>query len=125
VTAEPEFTLAQANSLLPALTELLQSLIAEVRVAGDQQVADHLGELSGHNGGGRLAAELMAAGGRAERHASFLVERGILLRDLESGLLDFPAMRQGQPVFLCWRLGEPEVSWWHPRDRGFSSRQPL
>jgi hypothetical protein len=125
VPAEPEFTVAQANSLLPGLTRLLRSLISELRVAGDPKSSEHLGQLAGHNGGGPLAAELLAAGGRAERHARFLLERGMLLRDLDTGLLDFPAVRDGEPVFLCWRLGEPEVGWWHPRDQGFSSRRPL
>lgn len=125
MNAEPEFTVAQANTLLPGLTSLLRALMSDLRVAGDPKSAEHLGQLAGHNGGGQLAAELLAAGGRAERHARFLLERGILLRDLDTGLLDFPAVRDGEPIFLCWRLGEPEVGWWHPRDQGYSSRRPL
>ncbi len=52
-------------------------------------------------------------------------ERGIPVRDLESGLIDFPGERDGRKVWLCWRIGEPEVSYWHETDTGFNGRQPL
>src|SRR3954447_8892512 len=54
-----------------------------------------------------------------------LVELGIELRDIRTGLIDFPALLTGQPIWLCWRLGEPEVSHWHREDEGFSKRRPL
>ena len=50
---------------------------------------------------------------------------GITLRDIESGLIDFPALVSGRQVCLCWRLGEDDVAWWHELTGGFSSRQPL
>jgi hypothetical protein len=50
---------------------------------------------------------------------------GITLRDIESGLVDFPALASGRQVWLCWRLGEDEVGWWHELSTGFSDRQPL
>jgi hypothetical protein len=50
---------------------------------------------------------------------------GITLRDIESGLIDFPALANGRQIFLCWRLGEEEVDWWHELSTGFDSRQPL
>jgi hypothetical protein len=49
----------------------------------------------------------------------------VVVRDPSTGLVDFPAERDGEPVYLCWRLGEDEVAHWHDRDSGFSSRQPL
>lgn len=54
-----------------------------------------------------------------------LVELDIQLRDIKSGLIDFPALLAGRPIWLCWRLGEPEVQHWHAVDEGFSSRRPL
>ncbi len=55
-----------------------------------------------------------------------LVELDVTLRDIASGLIDFPALVAGRPIWLCWRLGEAlEVGYWHPHDRGFDSRQPL
>lgn len=50
---------------------------------------------------------------------------GITLRDIESGLIDFPALVGGRQVCLCWRLGEDDVAWWHELTGGFSSRRPL
>jgi hypothetical protein len=50
---------------------------------------------------------------------------GITLRDIESGLIDFPALANGRQIWLCWRLGEDEVAWWHELSTGFDSRQPL
>jgi len=50
---------------------------------------------------------------------------GLSLRDIESGLVDFPALVAGRQVWLCWRRGEPAVEWWHELDTGFSGRQPL
>lgn len=49
----------------------------------------------------------------------------VTLRDLRTGLIDFPALVSGRPVWLCWRLGEDDVAWWHEHDRGFEDRRPL
>lgn len=54
-----------------------------------------------------------------------LVEMDITLRDISTGLIDFPALVSGRPVWLCWRLGEADVAHWHSHDEGFDSRRPL
>ena len=54
-----------------------------------------------------------------------LVELDITLRDIATGLIDFPALVTGRPIWLCWRLGEDGVANWHPHDEGFESRRPL
>ena len=54
-----------------------------------------------------------------------MVSRGVVLRDPDAGLVDFPATREGDDVFLCWRLGEPAIAWFHGRRSGFSGRRPL
>jgi hypothetical protein len=54
-----------------------------------------------------------------------LVEMDVTLRDISSGLIDFPALVSGRPIWLCWRLGETDVAHWHPHDEGFDSRRPL
>lgn len=56
---------------------------------------------------------------------AWLDERDIVLRDIATGLLDFPALAAGRQVWLCWRLGEDRVEYWHPTDEGFDGRQPL
>ncbi len=50
---------------------------------------------------------------------------GCLLKDVDLGLLDFPSMREGRAVYLCWKAGEREIGYWHPMDEGYSSRRPL
>jgi hypothetical protein len=52
-------------------------------------------------------------------------ESGITLRDIESGLIDFPALANGRQIWLCWRLGEDDIAWWHELDEGFSGRRAL
>jgi hypothetical protein len=50
----------------------------------------------------------------------------VTLRDISTGLIDFPALASGRPIWLCWRLGEGStITWWHEADKGFDSRQPL
>ncbi|MCC6832983.1 MAG: DUF2203 domain-containing protein [Thermoleophilia bacterium] len=57
--------------------------------------------------------------------AAWLDERDIVLRDIATGLVDFPAEADGQPIWLCWRLGEASVTAWHARDEGFAARRPV
>jgi hypothetical protein len=57
--------------------------------------------------------------------AAWLDERGIVLRDIGSGLLDVPALVAGRPAWLCWLPGEPEIGWWHRQDEGFAGRRPI
>ena len=52
-------------------------------------------------------------------------ELGVTLREIETGLIDFPALVTGRQVWLCWRLGEGDVDWWHELDEGFGGRRPL
>jgi hypothetical protein len=54
-----------------------------------------------------------------------LEKRSIIVRDLERGLVDFPALRDGREVFLCWEEGEPDIAYWHDLDAGYAGRQPL
>ena len=123
MTAEPDFTVEQANRLLPELRLLLVRLREEIGLTTVE--ARRLKPLAGHKGGGGWASRILTAGQQAQEDFQVLRSMGILLRDLETGLVDFPAHVDGKPAFLCWRLGEPRVGYWHPRDCGFSSRQPL
>lgn len=86
----------------------------------------------GGNGGGYVAGDLGAV--RSELHAlaqslgeclEQLEELGVHVKDPDSGLLDFPAVRHGEPVLLCWRPGEDEVAWWHDLVEGFAGRKPI
>lgn len=120
---EKEFTVEEANALLPALGRSL-GVIREAR-----QVVLHGGERiresAPSNGGGQQGAEYWEALATLRREVEGLTGQGIVLRDAETGLLDFPSRRDGQPVFLCWRQGEDSVAYWHGQESGFAGRKPL
>jgi hypothetical protein len=92
-------------------------------------------ELEGHirgNGGGIPPAELADTAAEVERLARELARlvdeitaAGAEVKDLDEGLIDFPAHRRGETVLLCWKLGENEIAYWHPVEDGFSGRRPL
>lgn len=86
----------------------------------------------GGNGGGYAAGDLNAAQGAlialAEEAAACVEELaalGVQVKDLDSGLLDFPSVRDGVPVLLCWRVGEEQVGYWHGLEDGFAGRRPI
>jgi hypothetical protein len=110
----------EANAALPRVAKLLErirELVAEAARAREG-VEERIGG-NGHAPAGRPDAELLAA-------AEELEQDGIVLRDLENGLIDFPArLPDGRRYLLCWLLGEPEVAWWHWPDTGFAGRRPL
>jgi hypothetical protein len=62
---------------------------------------------------------------RPEQVLARLHSYGIAVRDIETGLVDFPSERDGRKVWLCWRLGEPEIAWWHETTEGAAHRKPL
>ena len=131
MTGEPSpqevrhYTVEQANEALPRVMELIEILrVASARL-GDREARAALGEAAPGNGGGE-AGRTVSEGFLELRDAVLeLRERGILLRDLERGLVDFPALRQGREIYLCWEEGEDEVAFWHEPDAGFAGRRPL
>jgi len=118
-----QFTVEEANSLLPALSESL-ALIKEARqvvLRGGERI--RRGAVA--DGGGRQGREYWDALATLRREVEGISKRGIVLRDAEAGLVDFPSRREGREVFLCWRLGEDRVGHWHGPESGFSGRKPL
>ena len=95
-----------------------EGVVLEGVIAGDDRESDDP-ELR------RLRLRMRGIIDQMQADVAWLVERSIELRDIPSGLLDFPALVGGRPVWLCWRLGETAVGFWHPHDRGFDSRQPI
>lgn len=121
--SERRFTREEADALLPTIQPLLEQLRDAQRTM-DERHAAVMGSVPG-NGGGPAGIEFLDAARAAARCAGELDTLGIVVRDPSSGLIDFPSQRDGRPVFLCWRLGEDAVAWWHAEDSGFSGRQPL
>jgi hypothetical protein len=123
VTEDRLYTLEEANAELPDLRERLPRL----RVARDGLIAasERIKEAVASDGGGVAEAGWFTHQQTLKTELEHLAERGILLRDPEVGLIDFPAERGGRPVYLCWRLGEDQVAWYHEANAGFGSRKPL
>ena len=123
----------EANGLLTTVRPIVERMVEQRRELVTQLERQH--ELTGitkANGGGfnpRLPAEIEAALEAAVTEVSTCVEEltglGVQVKDLDSGLVDFPALRDGEEVLLCWQLGEDEIGWWHTLDGGFAGRQPL
>jgi hypothetical protein len=123
VTEDRLYTLEEANAELPDLRERLPRL----RVARDGLIAasERIKEAVASDGGGVAEAAWFTHQQTLKTELEHLAERGILLRDPEVGLIDFPAERGGRRVYLCWRLGEDQVAWYHEENAGFGSRKPL
>lgn len=117
------FTQDRANALLPTLTESLHRIrqAREVILGG----AEHIRRSATLDGGGQVSQEYWDALQVMRKQLEWLAEQGIILRDADSGLVDFPSRREGRDVFLCWKLGEDRVVYWHPPETGFSGRRPL
>lgn len=126
------FTRAEAEALLPQLTTLLQeaqSLRAQLAEREAEYAALRKRLLSnGHNPHPEqesLPAQITELTERLMDRARAISAFGVLIKDIEMGLVDFPALREGREVYLCWRLGEEHVAWWHEVYTGFTNRQPL
>jgi hypothetical protein len=121
---ERVFTHAEATALLPRLTELLAAL-----QGAHHQSVDHAAEIEAHavSSNGSASAAIRASGPfhEAQRLSAEIDALGVILRDPGTGLIDFAAIRDGAPIYLCWRLGEARIGFWHPRDNGFMGRLPL
>jgi hypothetical protein len=73
----------------------------------------------------RVQQEVVAVIQRMEAAVRQIDDWGVTLRDIGSGLVDFPALVSGRPIWLCWKLGERDISWWHDLESGMAGRKPL
>jgi hypothetical protein len=122
---EQLFSLDEANAMLPQLRPLLRRLQEVQRALADRDLLQRLRSAAAGNGGGVAARNVMATGDEFGRITAEIEKMGVVVRDPASGLVDFPAEREGEPVFLCWRVEEDAVGHWHDRDSGYMGRQPL
>ncbi|MGZ4152325.1 MAG: DUF2203 family protein [Actinomycetota bacterium] len=120
---ERDFTPEEANAELLELRERLPRLrdARHALIRSSERITDAVAA----DGGGVAGSDWFEAQRSLRAEVLYLAERGILLRDPETGLVDFPAEVDGNPVYLCWRVGEDRVAWYHGRNAGFASRRPL
>lgn len=120
------FTPEEANALLPTLRAMLADMLqARQRIAAAQPELWQVLEKAIGNGGSKKAGTLLPEFEIIQRQAQAIMALGIEIKDVNTGLLDFPARRDGREVYLCWRYDEPSVAHWHDLDSGFAGRQPL
>jgi hypothetical protein len=131
--AERVFTVEEANAMLETVRPLAEQMVAHRRALAEAMARQERieGKVRG-NGGGmppREPAELAAVVAEEAEAVARCLERigelGAVVKDLDTGLVDFPALRGDEEVFLCWRLGEDEIRYWHGVDEGFAGRKEL
>ena len=127
------FTLEEANATLPWLAETFSGLmpVREELVQEQERLLVLLrgGRSNGSSGHGTEITDLQRKVDRLtedlQRVAREISQRGIIVRDIGRWLVDFPSLREGREIYLCWVRGELEVGFWHETDTGFSNRQPI
>jgi hypothetical protein len=131
--AQRYFTPSEANELLAEVRPLAESLVqhrqgmrlaAERRARLTARIAGNGGDLDPQEPG-ELDEQFQRESHAVTRAAERLERLGVLVKDLDSGLVDFPALHEGAEVLLCWQVGEDEVAHWHGVDEGFAGRKPL
>jgi hypothetical protein len=121
------FTVEEANRLIPQIKALVEELrLGRRRLLNHRPTAEAMAHKAGGNGGGSDAAMYLADYSRTFRGVlAQLQDRGVVLKDIERGLIDFPHRRGDREVYLCWEYGEERIGYWHETDSGYSGRQPL
>lgn len=125
------FTLADANRTLPLISRIVRDLVEryprwrelvdEYELMTSSQRADVPDPRAA-----QLERQVTALAREIDGYIHEVTELGAEVRNpLDSGLVDFPGMHDGRPIFLCWRLGEETIEHWHERDGGFAGRQPI
>jgi hypothetical protein len=128
------FTLAQAEAVLPQVEKLLRETLAlRAEFSDATHAVDAIRQRVAFLGGVVVDREKFAinarrrdaAENRLRQAVSQFEEIGCQVKDLDAGLVDFPTLFRGVEVYLCWKLGEPRIAYWHGTDEGFRGRKPI
>lgn len=120
------YTLNEAKAALPRVKALMTQ-VQEARSAIIRLRPDVWPVLqkAAHNGGNAASAELYTHFHKLETGVKGILEMGIIVKDIDVGLIDFLSIRHGREVYLCWKYGEEELAFWHDVDAGYGGRQPI
>jgi hypothetical protein len=119
------YTLEEASELLPRVVEVVERMRVARNQLGDREAREALSEAAPTNGGGAHGRTVSKGFLELRDLMIELRELEVVLRDLDRGLLDFPSLRDGREVYLCWQEGEDSIRFWHEPEAGFSGRRPL
>ena len=131
--ADRHYTHEEAEAALPWVTDALDAMrVATLELLDARTRLSALLEAIRSNGGSTHDEEVHDLRSRVQKSTESLRQpleefenRGIIIRDLQRGLIDFPALRDGREIYLCWLYGEERIDFWHELDTGFAGRQPL
>jgi hypothetical protein len=125
------FTPSEANTALAEVRPVAERMV-EVRARLRELEAEQrdvvrivAGNGSGYAVGEARTPEFSRLAAELQECVAQLTAAGVLVKDSETGLVDFPAVREGEDVLLCWRVGEDAVEWWHGTEEGFAGRKPI
>ena len=120
------FTLEEANLALVLIRPLMEE-IREIRqnIMATQPETWSAIERSVGNGGNPEMSRLVKSFDRLDDLLHRIQRAGVQVKDLNTGLLDFPALHDGHEVYLCWQIGEKQIEYWHEIEAGFAGRQPI
>jgi hypothetical protein len=125
VIHERHYTVEEASELLPRVVELIAQMRTARDQLGDREAREALSEAGPTNGGGAPGRTVSEAFVQLRDAVAELEALEVVLRDLDRGLLDFPSLRDGREVYLCWQDGEDAIGFWHEPETGFAGRRPL
>lgn len=119
------YTLEEATELLPRVARLVERIRAARNRLGDREAREALSEAGPTNGGGSPGRTVSEGFLELRDSMTELRELEVVLRDLDRGLLDFPSLRAGREIYLCWLEGEDTIGFWHEPEAGFAGRRRL
>ena len=120
------FTLPEANQALTIIRPLMDEIQAiRQKILTNQPEAWTAIEKSVGNGGSRSLSAMVQDFERLDVLVHDILDTGVLIKDINIGLLDFPALKDGREVYLCWQYGEADIAYWHEVEAGYSGRQPI
>lgn len=119
------YSVEEASALLPEVAALMEHMRSARDRLGDADAREALAAAGGSNGGGQPGRTVSQGFLELRDAMMWLRDREIVLRDLDQGLVDFPTLRGGAEVYLCWQEGEDEIAFWHEPEAGFAGRRPL
>jgi hypothetical protein len=120
------FTLPQANETLKIIRPLMDEIQAiRLKILAKQPETWNAIEKSVGNGGNRTLSSMVKDFERLDALVHRILDTGAQIKDINTGLLDFSALKDGREVYLCWQYGEGDIAFWHEVDAGFAGRQPI
>ncbi len=119
------FELEEANALVPQIEPALLALREARDQLTDAELHEVLSDAAPGNGGGGAGRQVGEAFLKVRGLLAQLQGLGLVIRDLDRGLVDFPTVIDGREAYLCWELGEDEIGYWHDLESGYGGRRPL